>query len=81
VLKQRQNVRDLSSYLRREVRPLYEALIAERDAYMANALLTSDAKKVVAVVGLAHVDGIEANILQARGSHLIAPPKACVIGS
>ena len=33
VLKQRENVRALSAYMRSEVPPLYTALIAERDAY------------------------------------------------
>ena len=76
VLKQRENVRALSSYLRTEVPPLYTALIGERDEYMAQSLLGSSGERIVAVIGLAHVDGIEAAILKANGDK-IASPKAC----
>ena len=72
VLKQRETVRELSAYLKQEVPPLYNALIAERDAYMANSILRSPGRRVVAVVGLAHVDGIEANVLQG-GSRGVKP--------
>ena len=75
VLKQRETVRELSAYLKQEVPPLYNALIAERDAYMANSILRSPGRRVVAVVGLAHVDGIEANVLQ--GGSRGVKPKAC----
>ena len=47
--------------------PLYDALIAERDAYMARSLLGAEGSRVVAVVGLAHVDGIEAAIRREAG--------------
>ena len=78
VLKQRETVRQLSAYLKSEVPPLYTALIAERDAYMANSILRSDSKRMVAVVGLAHVDGIEANVLrEGSGGSKGAQPKAC----
>lgn len=77
VLKQRDNVRALSAYMRSEVPPLYEALIAERDAFMANSLLGAEGQRLVAVVGLAHVDGIEAAILAEAGAH-DARPRVCV---
>jgi pheromone shutdown protein TraB len=77
VLKQRDNVRALSQYLKSELPPLYTALIAERDAYMARSLLESDGQKLVAVVGLAHVDGIEAAILREAGAR-DARPRMCV---
>ena len=76
VLKQRENVRALSEYLKTEVPPIYTALIGERDEYMAQSLLGSSGERIVAVVGLAHVDGIEAAILRANGGK-IAAPKAC----
>ena len=52
----------------RETAPeLYNAMVAERDAYMANGINKLDQfDKMVAVVGIAHVDGIEAN-LKERG--------------
>ena len=76
VLKQRENVRALSQYLKTEVPPLYTALIGERDEYMAQSLLNSSGERIVAVVGLAHVDGIEAAILRQNGDK-IALPRAC----
>ena len=56
--------------------PLYDALIAERDAYMARALLGAEGSRVVAVVGLAHVDGIEAAIRREAGGR-DARPRLC----
>ena len=76
VMKQKQNVQMLMGYLKESVPPLYEALIGERDQYMANSILRSDAKSLVAVVGLAHVDGIAASVMREGGS-CTAGPKAC----
>ena len=59
LLKTRENARVLADYIQRELPPLYTALIAERDEYMANSLLQSPGKRMVAVTGLAHMDGIE----------------------
>jgi pheromone shutdown protein TraB len=77
VLKQRETVRELTAYLKAEVPPFYNALIGERDAYMASTLLNSDGRRLVAVVGLAHVDGIEANILRQAGSRPLPGPAQC----
>lgn len=42
---------------------LYEALVSERDVYMATALNGLDElKSIVAVVGIAHADGIEKSL-------------------
>ena len=51
-------------------------LTAERDAYMASSLLGAEGPRVVAVVGLAHVDGIEAAILREAGGR-DARPRLC----
>ena len=56
--------------------PLYDALITERDAYMARSLLGAEGSRVVAVVGLAHVDGIEAAIRREAGGR-DARPRLC----
>ena len=74
VLKQRENTRQLVAYLKTAVPPLYTALIDERDAYMAQSLMASEGKRIVAVVGLAHVDGIEARLKEAGTS----VPQRCV---
>ena len=59
VIKEREVTRELRSYLKSELPALYAALVEERDAFLARSLLNSDGKRIVAVVGLAHVDGIE----------------------
>ena len=46
VLKERQNVRALVSYMKAEANPMYEALIGERDAYMV--CLGATARAIVA---------------------------------
>ena len=54
--------------------PVYEALIAERDRYMAHALRDCEGSSVVGVVGLAHLDGIVQTLMRegarARGCAL-----------
>jgi len=58
-LKQRKTVREIMSTLRNALPELYTALVAERDQYMARSILETKATKTVAVVGMAHMDGIE----------------------
>ena len=66
-VKARDNVRLVMTKLRETAPELYNAMVAERDAYMANGINKLDQfDKMVAVVGIAHVDGIEAN-LKERG--------------
>eukprot|EP00966_Prymnesium_polylepis_P235926 5456382-Prymnesium_polylepis.2 len=59
--------------MRAEAAPLYDALIGERDAYMARSLLDSPGRRIVAVVGMAHMDGIETYF--SKG----AAPAECVV--
>ena len=66
-VKARDNVRLVMTKLRETAPELFKAMVAERDAYMANGINKLDQfDKMVAVVGIAHVDGIEAN-LKERG--------------
>lgn len=66
-MKAKENVKLLMLQLQRAAPELYEALVAERDAYMANGLdKLSIYQTIVAVMGIAHVDGVEAN-LASRG--------------
>jgi pheromone shutdown protein TraB len=44
----------------------YLFFIGERDAFMARSLATSKGKKIVGVVGMAHMDGIERNLLSRK---------------
>ena len=72
-MKARENVKAIMGALKKSAPEIYMAMVAERDEYMANGLdqldVTLAGKKVdstCAVVGMAHVDGIE-KILAARG--------------
>ena len=62
VLKTRSVVDEITGYLRETAPKLYAALLGERDAYLANSLLSADADGVVAVVGMAHMTGIETRL-------------------
>jgi pheromone shutdown protein TraB len=62
-MKTKENVRMIMGQLKRLAPFLYEALVSERDAYMAAGLNgLNELTTIVAVVGIAHVDGIEANL-------------------
>jgi pheromone shutdown protein TraB len=61
-LKNRRRVRKVTAILDRNCPEVSRALLHERDLYMINALHhmgRNGAQKVVGVVGLAHLDGIE----------------------
>jgi pheromone shutdown protein TraB len=42
-------------------------MIGERDAFMAQSLYTSTGKNIVGVVGMAHMDGIERDLVTKYG--------------
>jgi len=50
----------------RELPSLKEVLVDERDLYIADRIQRCPAKKIVAVVGAGHLDGIEKNIIEGR---------------
>ena len=52
-------MRAMMASLETELPAVYKAMIQERDEYMANSLRASPSKKIVAVVGIGHLDGIE----------------------
>lgn len=58
-LRQRDNARAVAAYLKKAAPPVYDAMIGERDQYMAHAIEVAPGARIVAVVGLAHVEGIE----------------------
>jgi TraB/PrgY/gumN family len=59
-MKAKENVKLLMEQLSRLAPEVYQALVAERDIYMANGLDKLNAFPViVAVMGMAHVDGVE----------------------
>ena len=61
-MKQKVVVNRLMDIIRDECREIYDALIGERDAFMARSISTSNGKTIVGVVGLAHLQGIERNL-------------------
>lgn len=62
-MKAKENVRKVMGQLERLAPALYEALVSERDAYMAAGLNGLDElETIVAVMGVAHVDGVERNL-------------------
>lgn len=65
-MKAKENVRNIMSALQKTAPEIYEAMVAERDIYMGQGLdelglnlKGSNTQNTVAVVGMAHVDGIE----------------------
>lgn len=72
-MKAKENVRKVMGQLQRIAPALYEALVSERDAYMAAGLNGLDElETIVAVMGVAHVDGVERN-LEMNGWKAVAP--------
>jgi pheromone shutdown protein TraB len=62
-MKTKENVKKIMGQLQKTAPALYKALVSERDAYMAAGLNgLNDYEVIVTVVGIAHVDGIEANL-------------------
>mmetsp|Transcript_4123 Transcript_4123/g.11899 ORF Transcript_4123/g.11899 Transcript_4123/m.11899 type:complete len:417 (-) Transcript_4123:64-1314(-) len=72
-MKAKENVRKIMVQLQRVAPFLYEALVSERDAYMAAGLNGLDElETIVAVMGVAHVDGVEQS-LSANGWKAVEP--------
>ncbi len=58
-LKEKDMITEMMEDLGREIPSAKEVLVDERDRYIANRILNLRAKKVLAVVGAGHVDGIK----------------------
>ena len=64
-MKTKENVKKIMGQLQRVAPLLYEALVSERDVYMATGLNgLNELETIVAVVGIAHADGIETTLQQ-----------------
>ena len=67
IMKTKENVKAIMGQLKRVAPEIYQAMVAERDVYMANGLDKLNAFPViVAVMGIAHVDGVE-TYLKSKG--------------
>lgn len=60
-LKTRRHVQAFVSVARRNFPDMAKILIEERDEYLCNSILKAPGKRVVAVVGMAHLEGIARN--------------------
>jgi pheromone shutdown-related protein TraB len=58
-LKDKDVMTEMMEELAREIPSVKDVLIDERDMYIANKITKSDGKKIVAVVGAGHVEGIK----------------------
>jgi pheromone shutdown protein TraB len=62
-MKNRETVRAIVKLLNREAPRFADALVNERDAFMVDQLLRhckqTGSNSVVAVIGIAHMDGVE----------------------
>lgn len=66
-IKAKDNVKMLMANLKSVAPEIYQAMVGERDLYMANGLdRLNQFDSIVAVMGIAHVDGVE-TILKERG--------------
>ena len=73
-IKDRETIRVLMGGLSNSAPLVYNAMIKERDEYMANNLLMSDFNSIVAVVGMAHMDGIERTLMERANFRLLPKP-------
>jgi pheromone shutdown protein TraB len=65
-MKAKENVKTIMTALKKTAPEIYDAMVAERDVYMARGLdelgmnvKNGSVEKTVAVMGMAHVDGVE----------------------
>lgn len=78
-LKTKENVQSIMSVFRNAAPDLYEAMVGERDLFMARGLDTLDETRfddTVAVMGMAHLEGVERN-LRTWGWDFVEPPRTC----
>lgn len=76
-LKERQNTRAIVGALELGTPALYDALIAQRDAFMAKSLDAAKGPVIVGVVGMAHLDGIGRNLMANDPTLRIEPKRGC----
>jgi hypothetical protein len=77
LVKTRENVRKIMAVVQDAAPEIYMAMVGERDAYMADGLNRLEPfNTIVAVVGLAHVDGIE-RYLSNYGWEQLPKPAFC----
>jgi len=64
-IKAKENVKIIMANLKAIAPELYNALVAERDEFMSMGLNSlNQFQSIVAVMGIAHVDGVEQNLIR-----------------
>lgn len=63
-IKTRASITQMTNIMKTYVPALYNALLGERDQYMADAIATCSSKSLVGVVGFAHVIGMEKRLIE-----------------
>ena len=62
-IKTKENVKQIMDIMKQEAPAIYQVMVTERDVYMAAGLNTLDEFAIItAVMGLAHIDGVESNL-------------------
>ncbi len=75
-LKKKDVLSELMEELAREMPSLKKVLVDERDLFIANRILAAKGKKIVAVVGAGHVEGIKKYLDKKRSIlHLLSVPR------
>lgn len=62
--KTKESVAQLVSLMRRVLPKVAQVMIDERDVILAESIRKAPGQRIVAVVGMAHMDGIEKNYLK-----------------
>jgi len=65
-IKQQDMINKLMLELSKEMPSIKEVLVDERDAFIAHQILSSPGKKIVAIIGAGHVDGIKKNLMERK---------------
>ena len=78
-LKERSSLRLMAATLKEEVPLVYDALIGERDQYMAQAIAEANINNtvLVGVVGMMHLDGIERALVNRHGYTIVSYKNKC----
>lgn len=64
-IKAKENVKVIMANLKAIAPELYNAMVAERDDFMSMGLNSlNQFRSIVAVMGIAHVDGVESNLIR-----------------
>jgi len=70
-MKQRNLIISLMTVIKEEIPEVYQAMIGERDRFMAESISQCRGKQIVGIVGMAHMDGIEKTLVNEKGFKIV----------